>query len=55
MRCNAGVTMTNLMGWLRDFPELVWFNPKGVTNILSVFIVMKYYHVQLDSKKDTMP
>jgi hypothetical protein len=36
----------------RGFPEPVWFNPKGVANILSLFIVMKYYHVQLDSKKD---
>jgi hypothetical protein len=52
VRCNAGVTTTNLMGWLGDFPEPVWFNPKGVANILSLFIVMKYYHVQLDSKKD---
>jgi hypothetical protein len=46
IRCNADVTTTNLMGWLGDFPEIVWFNPKGVANILSLFIVMKYYHVQ---------
>jgi hypothetical protein len=52
VRCNAGVTKTNLMGWLGDFPEPVWFNPKGVTNILSLYIVTKYYHVQFDSKQD---
>jgi hypothetical protein len=47
IRCNADVTTTNLMGWLGDFPEIVWFNnPKGDANILSLFIVMKYYHVQ---------
>jgi hypothetical protein len=52
VRCNAGVTKTNLMGWLGDFLEPVWFNPKGVTNILSLYIVTKYYHVQFDSKQD---
>jgi hypothetical protein len=53
VRCNAGVTTMNLtMGWLGDFLEPVWFNPKEVTNILSLFIVTKYYHVQFDSKKD---
>jgi hypothetical protein len=54
VRCNVGVTTMNLMGWLGDFPEPVWFNPKGVANILSLFIVMKYYHVKLDSKKDSV-
>jgi hypothetical protein len=52
VRCNAGVTKTNLMGWLGDFPEPVWFNPKGVANILSLYIMTKYYHVQFDSKQD---
>jgi hypothetical protein len=52
VRCNAGITTTNLMGWFGDFPEPVWYNPKGVANILSLFIMTKYYHVLLDSKKD---
>jgi hypothetical protein len=52
VRCNMGETTMNLIGWLRDFPEPVWFNPKGVTNILSLFIVTKYYHVQFDSKNN---
>jgi hypothetical protein len=34
-----------------DFPEPVWYNPKGVANIMSLFVVMKYYQVQYDSGK----
>jgi uncharacterized membrane protein YgcG len=49
IRCNAGVTTTNLKGWLGDFPEPVWYNPKGVANILSLFVVKQYYRVQYDS------
>ena len=53
--CNAGVTSTNLQGWLGDFPEPVWYNPKGVANIMSLFVVKKYYRVQYDSaKQDAM-
>jgi hypothetical protein len=35
VRCNAGVRKTNQQGRLGDFPEPVWYNPKGVANILS--------------------
>jgi uncharacterized membrane protein YgcG len=49
IRCNAGITTTNLKGWLGDFPEPVWYNPNGVANILSLFIVKRYYHVRYDS------
>ena len=56
IRCNAGVTTTNLKGWLGDFPpEPVWYNPHGVANIMSLFIVKKYYRVRYDSsKRDVM-
>jgi hypothetical protein len=43
IHCNAGVQSMNQMGYLGDFPELVWYDPKGVANILSLFIVQKYY------------
>jgi hypothetical protein len=49
VRCNAGVTTTNLQGWLGDFPEPVWYNPNGAANIMSLFVVKKYYRVQYDS------
>ena len=31
--------------WLDDFPELVWYIPQGVANILLFFIVQKYYRI----------
>jgi hypothetical protein len=52
VRCNAGVMLTNLMGWFEDFPEPVWYNPDGVANILSMYIMTQHYHVTMDSKRD---
>ena len=50
VRCNAGVRRTNQMGWLDNFPEPVWYDPKGAANILSLYIVKKYFHVQYDNE-----
>jgi hypothetical protein len=53
VKCNAGVTSTNLMGRFGDFPdEPVWYNPNGVPNILSLYIMTKYYRVTMDTNKD---
>ena len=49
IRCNAGVQTTKLKGYLGDFPELVWFDPGGVANVLSLHIIIKYYRVSYDS------
>jgi hypothetical protein len=49
--CNAGVWVTNQMGYLGDFPEPVWYDPKGVANILSLFVMQKYFRIQYDSLK----
>ena len=49
--CTARVATTNLQGWLGDFPELVWYIPQGVANILSFYIVQKYYCIQCDTHK----
>jgi hypothetical protein len=43
--CNVGVQSTNQMGYLGDFPEPVWYDPKGVANILLLFIIQKYCQV----------
>jgi hypothetical protein len=51
IRCNAGVTSTNLKGWLSNFPEPVWYNPDGLANIMSLFVVKKHYRVCYDSDK----
>jgi hypothetical protein len=50
VRYNAGVRKTNQQGRLGDFPEPVWYNPKGVANILSLDSVKKHYRVTYDSK-----
>ena len=53
VRCNAGVRMTQLKGYLGDFPEPVWFDPGGggggVANVLSLHIITKYSRVSYDS------
>ena len=49
VRCNAGVRTTNQQGRLGNFPEPVWYNPKGAANILSLNSVKKYYCVAYDS------
>jgi hypothetical protein len=51
VRCNAGVRSTNQQGRLGNFPEPVWYNPKGVANILSLNSVKKYYKVTYDSNE----
>ena len=49
VRCNAGVRTTNQQGRLGNFPEPVWYNPKGVANILSLNSVKKHDRVTYDS------
>jgi hypothetical protein len=33
IRCNAGVTRTNMIGDLPGFDGKVWYNPNGIANI----------------------
>jgi hypothetical protein len=40
------------MGYLGDFPEPIWYDPKGVANIMSLPIVQKYYGICYDNSKD---
>ena len=49
VKCTAGIASTNLQGWLGNFPEPVWYIPQGVANILSFFLVQKYYCIQCDT------
>lgn len=52
IRCNAGTATTDLVG---DLPEYgtVWFDPHGITNILSLKRVKAKYRVQYDSGNAT--
>ena len=49
--CTAGVATTNLQGWLGNFPEPIWYIPQGMVNILSFYIVQKYYCIHCDTLK----
>ena len=49
VRCNAGVTMLNQMGYLGDYPRPVWFNPDGGANIMSMFNITQQYHLSMDT------
>jgi hypothetical protein len=40
IRCNAGVTRTNMVGELNGYGT-VWYNPKGIAKILSLSQVEK--------------
>ena len=51
VRCNAGVTQTNLQGDLEGYGT-VWYNPNGIANILSLSRVQEKYRVTFDSNVD---
>jgi hypothetical protein len=49
VRCNAGRIQLTEQGYFGNYPHPVWYNPKGVANILSLANVTKYYRVTMDS------
>ena len=50
VHCNAGVTHTNKIGDLPGYSDPVWYNPKGISNILSLGLVQKNHPVTYNSK-----
>jgi hypothetical protein len=52
IRCNAGVTRTSMIGDLPGYDGEVWYNPKGIANILSLSDVEKYHQVTYDSRAE---
>ena len=49
IKCNAGVTTTNMIGEMPGYPGEIWYNPRGIANILSVANVQKHYRITYDS------
>ena len=47
VRCNAGVTILDQMGYLGDYPQPVWYNPDSGANIMSMFNISQQYHLML--------
>ena len=41
--CNAGTITTNQKVYLSDYPTPVWYNPRGIANILSMQDVAQHY------------
>ena len=39
--CNTGVTYTNNIGELPGYSNTVWYNPEGISNILSLVLLQK--------------
>jgi hypothetical protein len=50
--CNAGVSQTNMIGDLPGYGGEVWYNPKGIANILSLSNVKKHHRVTYDSNAE---
>ena len=48
--CNVGVTYTNKIGNLPGYPNPVYYNLKGVSNILSLLLVQKHHLVTYNIK-----
>jgi hypothetical protein len=47
--CNAGVTRTSMVGDLPGYDGKVWYNPKGIADILSLSDLEKHHRVTYDS------
>jgi hypothetical protein len=52
VRCNAGWSVTNMIGRFPGYPGEIWYNPNGIANILSLADAEKYYHVTYDSRQE---
>ena len=52
IHCNTGWSVTNMIGRLPGYPGKVWYNPDGITNILSLADTKKYYRVKYDSHQE---
>ena len=49
VQCNSGVTYTNRIGDLPGYSNPVYFNPKGVSKIISLGLVNKHHLVTYNS------
>ena len=50
VHCNAVVTHTNKIGDLHVYSDLVWYNHKGIYNILSLGLIQKNHPVTYNSQ-----
>ena len=50
VNCNTGVTYTNNIGDLPGYSNPIWYNPKGIDNILSLGFVQKHHLLTYNSQ-----
>ena len=50
VHCNTGVTLTNKIYDLLGYSDPIWYNPKGIANILSLGLVQKNHPVTYNSR-----
>ena len=50
VHCNSGVIHTNKIGDLPRYSDHMWYNPKGIANILSLGLVQKNQPVTYNSR-----
>ena len=50
VHCNSGVTHTNKIGYLLGYSDPVWYNPKEISNIISLGLVQKNHPVTYNSR-----
>ncbi|KAL7566006.1 hypothetical protein ACA910_011026 [Epithemia clementina (nom. ined.)] len=51
VHCTAGTIKVNQQGELGSYPLPVWYNPKGIANIMSLHNVAKHYRLLMDTNK----
>lgn len=51
VRCNAGTVKLTHRGYFGTYPTPVWYNPKGVANILSKYEVGRQFKMVYDNSK----
>jgi hypothetical protein len=51
VHCNAGTVTVRQQGLIGDYPTRVWYNPKGIANIMSLNNITKHYRVTMDTAK----
>ena len=50
VHCNIGVTHTNKIGDIPKYYNPMWYNPKGIANIMSLCLVQKNHLVTYNSQ-----
>ena len=48
---NTEVSQTNLISDLAGYPETIWYDPKGIDNIISIDLAEKHFPIKYGEEK----